>query len=392
MTRGSKGQLRDALATNLGAIPTRWLLVAFAFLLGILAECLYGFAARPWLATFSASLLFSLAALVAGGFFGFLFGLPQSHGSSSTSQHSSSPPVSPLAADDLLSVPASPSSDITASTNLQQVADWLTKLILGAGLTQLGRLPHASAVLFRAMSASIGGSASATVASGSSSATAVAGGIAIYFALLGFVTGWLATYFFLTPAMTKVHRNVVSLVEQSGLLAARANRLEAAGETDRADKLRAASERQSATAKSLIATYATAYARPRSDPSRIPDLDRSIAAAAREGLAADPTIGEVKAKYDVGNQREREVALAMMADDPSKADIDALVTSITTSNTAVEQYQALRAASAAAPHFAPELASQLRAAVQSELDSNAHFSLSSERYRLAQSILASLPE
>ena len=180
MTRDSKGQLRDALATNLGAIPTRWLLVAFAFLLGIFAECLYGFAARPWLATFSASLLFSLAALVTGGFFGFLFGLPQSHGSSSSSHHTSSRP-----GEDLLSaVPADPSSDITASTNLQQVADWLTTLILGAGLTQVGRLPHASAVLFGAMSASIGGSASATVASGSSSATAVAGGIAIYFALL----------------------------------------------------------------------------------------------------------------------------------------------------------------------------------------------------------------
>ena len=149
-----KGRLQDTLAIAVGVIPPRWLLVCAALSLGILGEVLYAFAARPWLATFSASLLFSLAALVGGGLFGFLFGLP--HAGASASSSSRNPPrgqgSGTGAADQGALDLGSQESEVTPSTNLQQIADWLTKLIIGAGLTQLGRLPHASFVLFHAMS------------------------------------------------------------------------------------------------------------------------------------------------------------------------------------------------------------------------------------------------
>jgi hypothetical protein len=356
--------------------------VLVAVLLGFLAEFLYAFAARPWLATFSASLLFSLAALVAGGLFGFLFGLPYAGGSSSSGSRAPFGRAARAAGmSGATTVEVSPGSDVTASTNLQQIADWLTKLILGAGLTQLGHLPHASSVLFHAMAGAIGGSASAE---------AVAGGIAIYFAILGFVTGWLATYFFLTPAMSRLDRRVGALVEQSILLEGRAARADSNGQKDRADRLRAASHGQAAKAESLVANYANIYARPRSDPYRIRDLDQVIAEASREALNTSPTPDEVKAKYDAGTQRQKEVALAMMADDPSKVNVDALMASIASSHTAMEQYQALRAASVLTDELPADQVSRLRAVVETEVQSGEHFSRASARYQLAAEVLAKL--
>jgi hypothetical protein len=380
-----KPQLRDRLSTRVGVIPYRWLLVFLAICLGVLAEFLYAFAARPWLGTFSAALLFSLAALGAGGFFGFLFGLP--HAGAGASQHQSGSPLAPAAAGagaaGATAPGASPGSDVTASTNLQQVADWLTKLILGAGLTQLGHLPHASSELFHSMSGAIGSTASSV---------SIAGGITIYFTAVGFVTGWLATYFFLTPAMNRVERNISSILQQAKLLDAKADQAALAGQTARATTLRAASAVQSDRAQALLQSYANVYARPTTDPSRVPDLDATITRASTEELQANPSAGDVKAKYDAGPQRQKEVALAMMADRPSIASLDALITSITDSMTSVEQYQALRAAAALVPQLNTAEAAQLRTAVEAEMNSGEHFGKTSSRYILAGRIVATLPQ
>jgi hypothetical protein len=385
MGNDGKDRLRDAVTIAIRVVPPRWVLVFFALSIGIVGEVLYAFAVRPWLATFSASLLFSLAALVAGGLFGFLFGLP--HAGGGTSSAPRKPPAEQgggAIGSEQVALDLGPqTSEATPSTNLQQIADWLTKLILGAGLTQLGRLPHGSYVLFHAMSPSIGASPSAT---------AVVGGIVIYFAVLGFVIGWLATYFLVTPAVTRVEKSAASLIEGSGLLAASAARARSAGREDEARRLELASAGQEDRARSLLASYTSIYARPRSDSTRIPDLDQAIAREAQKALDAKPTAEEVKAKYERGSQREREVSLAMMATDPSKADLDVVINSISRSKTAVEQYQALRVAMAFISHLTADQASRLRAAVESEANSGEHFSRASERYRLAEGILSQLRE
>ena len=51
-----------------------------------------------------------------------------------------------------------------------------------------------------------------------SSGPVVAGAIVTYFFGLGFVTGWLATYLFLTPAVVRMEKAATVLVEQSGAL------------------------------------------------------------------------------------------------------------------------------------------------------------------------------
>ena len=92
-----------------------------------------------------AAMLASLAALLSGCLAGFLFGIPRvvSSGEARQQKATSSPAASPRYA---------------PSTNLAEVSDWLTKLLLGAGLVQLthlgapigGLIDHVAAGLYQA--------------------------------------------------------------------------------------------------------------------------------------------------------------------------------------------------------------------------------------------------
>ncbi len=80
---------------------------------------------NPWLVAIAGALL-SLASLVAGGFFGFLFGIPRA----------------------LTSERAGTGAENTnlgrgylPNSNLEQVSDWLTKILIGVTLTQIGEIP-----------------------------------------------------------------------------------------------------------------------------------------------------------------------------------------------------------------------------------------------------------
>jgi len=71
--------------------------------------------------------LASLAAFVAGCFVGFLLGIPRAVSSGELRQNQSASA-------------ATGSSGLGASSNLAEISDWLTKLVLGAGLVELTRL------------------------------------------------------------------------------------------------------------------------------------------------------------------------------------------------------------------------------------------------------------
>jgi hypothetical protein len=76
--------------------------------------------------------LAALAALVSGGLLGFLFGIPRS-------QHNN------------------PSAGRYAvNTNLEQVSDWLTKILIGAVLIQLGSVGSGAVRLFDVVGSALG--------------------------------------------------------------------------------------------------------------------------------------------------------------------------------------------------------------------------------------------
>lgn len=98
------------------------------------------------------------AAALAGGMVGFLFGIPLHKQAATTT--------------------STGETLYQANTNLEQVSDWLTKIIVGVGLVQLGHLLPALDKLARNLRAPLGGLAS-------SSAFGLA--LAISYAALGFL-------------------------------------------------------------------------------------------------------------------------------------------------------------------------------------------------------------
>ena len=90
---------------------------------------------KDFLTLFAEAALIAAAAFSVGGLLGFLFGIPR------TLQQESPPPTPPASAG---AAPASVnSSDYrqNVNTNLEQISHWLTKILVGVGLTQLRDVP-----------------------------------------------------------------------------------------------------------------------------------------------------------------------------------------------------------------------------------------------------------
>lgn len=134
--------------------------------------------------------LLSLAFGGIGGLVGFLFGIPRG-----TGQAAKLPAKNGDSGESTAAAAASPqagSSD--KSTNLEQISDWLTKIILGAGLTQLVKIPE----LMKRLGDSFG------KAFGESSFLPIV--IVLGSLVFGFFAGYLMTQLFLVKALLDAER------------------------------------------------------------------------------------------------------------------------------------------------------------------------------------------
>lgn len=143
----SRPRLRD---DPLWVASTIWIVIFLG--VGVAAVFLLSWAVSPNLPILAAAFLFSLASLAVGVLVGFLFGVPRTLTS---------------ARKDDRSLREQPVSDIRANTNLEQVSDWLTALLIGATLVQLGNVPSAAARLFASMAPALGDSGSSASFAGS---------------------------------------------------------------------------------------------------------------------------------------------------------------------------------------------------------------------------------
>lgn len=106
-----------------------------------------------------------LAAALTGSLIGFLFGVPKWRTSDTGDKAGYLP-----------------------NTNLEQVSDWLTKILVGVGLTQFGPIGDALGRLVAAAGDGLGGGPSATL---------FAGGLLVYCAVVGLLAGFIFTALFL---------------------------------------------------------------------------------------------------------------------------------------------------------------------------------------------------
>lgn len=121
-------------------------------------------------------LVLALASFATGGIIGFLFGIPHIAQRNNNTANAGA---------------AGAADEFTHSTNLEQIADWLTKIMVGVGLTQLPKIiQHFNALCHAAGSAL---DSSTTKNHGAP----LAGAILIAFAIAGFLMVYLWTYLYL---------------------------------------------------------------------------------------------------------------------------------------------------------------------------------------------------
>ncbi|MDF0645971.1 MAG: hypothetical protein P0111_18235 [Nitrospira sp.] len=135
---------------------------------------------------FSHSLLLAIASASSGGLLGFLFGIPRTLArATSNNKDKGQPPTIDTAAG------KAAITDVrrqTVNTNLEEISDWLTKILVGAGLVQLQNIPtilHKGGIQFQK---SLGNSELAVL------------GAIINFSVWGFFAGYLLTRLFLAGA------------------------------------------------------------------------------------------------------------------------------------------------------------------------------------------------
>jgi tetratricopeptide (TPR) repeat protein len=148
--------------------------------------------------------LIALAGFAVGGIIGFLFGIPHTVEKSQFTQASTTGVPATGATGTTASTGttstrlvsssvqnAPPKANFTPSTNLEQIADWLTKILVGVGLTQIPKIIRYYNQLCQALGEPLN-----TFTNGKYGA-ALAGAVMIVSAIEGFLIVYLWTYLYL---------------------------------------------------------------------------------------------------------------------------------------------------------------------------------------------------
>ena len=139
------------------------LLSICGYIVGLLGIAVYAAAEGSFLTTFGVLMLVGTAAWLSGGALGFLFGVPRLRAAPGQAQTAQS------------------ANSFVPNTNLEQISDWLTKILVGATLVQLK--PIAADV--NALALDIGRQI------GTKGGPAVSGGVMILYFAAGFMWGYL---------------------------------------------------------------------------------------------------------------------------------------------------------------------------------------------------------
>lgn len=305
---------------------------------------------HPWQAL-GGGLVVACAATLVGGALGFLFGVPR---------------VRANAAD------TEPHGSYVPNTNLEQVSDWLTKVLLGVGLTQLGSIGERLDQL---------GSTLAPVLGGGADASPFAAALVLYFVLLGFLAGWLLTRLALPRVLSDADRAL-------DLFLAGQDR-DRKGDRVGADDLRM-------RAMQHLGLVGTSTGKPDDLPGSMLPTDP---AGGPEGLVAEVrstarrsalTAAQVRDLFADGSEGRRVQALALMQGDPALGDLPSVLEAIEHPRSGFEQYHALLAARGLLSRLPAEETQQLREAVAGRLMAPDGIPYGSDRSWLAEKILSRL--
>jgi hypothetical protein len=148
----------DIVASPRKVVP--WLAMLTTFpALGLIAVFAYGLAVDGT-AVIAVGFMVAGGAFIVGALLGFLFGVPRALTS------------------------AGQESGLRSNTNLEQISDWLTKILVGVGLVEIGQLADSGSRLVSFLAPALGGGATSE---------AFAAGMLVFFTTTGFLISYVIT-------------------------------------------------------------------------------------------------------------------------------------------------------------------------------------------------------
>ena len=178
------------------------LVLAAVMAAGFLCALIYAArskAEQGFLSVASVSLLLAGASAFVGGLLGFLFGIPRT-----LQQEGANAPVDTNAA--AASGSAASRIEYRVNTNLEQISDWLTKILVGVGLTQIAAIRDVVGSLVGFAAQGLGPQPQSQV---------FAFALLSYFTVLGFLFGYLWTRLVFTGALRAADQAAIGvLVEE----------------------------------------------------------------------------------------------------------------------------------------------------------------------------------
>lgn len=165
---------QNALTKRYGGAPlTLLLLIAFGALI-VIAYSAQAQSIREFISMSAAGLLISGASLSVGSIIGFLFGIPRSLAEERQSQK--------VISQGDVNDKNREKTKYRPNTNLEEISDWLTKILVGVGLTQLDEIRGGLRSIGQTIAPLFGGTQNSEV---------FAMGMLIYFAVCGFFITFL---------------------------------------------------------------------------------------------------------------------------------------------------------------------------------------------------------
>jgi hypothetical protein len=162
-----------------------WLLIAAFFLSSGLVLALLAWSRSSATLLFT-ELIVAAAALSVGGLLGFLFGMPRGR-------------IKEVSSDEQPRTDAS--IDYQPSNNLEQISDWLTKILIGVGLVELKELVGILRAIGQAVEGSFAGALTGTIV--------ITQAVLVMFVVLGFYVSFLWTRIYYGPLQTLTDNEVI---------------------------------------------------------------------------------------------------------------------------------------------------------------------------------------
>lgn len=325
------------------------------------------------LTALGSALILSGAALFIGILVGFIFGIPK------TVQHKA----------DAATGGPSPEGGYQPNTNLEEISDWLTKMLVGIGLVELNRVPG----LIDAASAYF------EPCLGPPCSRAYVAGLLLYFTTTGFLAGYLWTRLALVgDFIEKDPRRLIGKVLQKVARATGNNPTVIERSPDRQvvtpDEVQAANALASLAAGSNVGIedlrqqvrkLATQYEALRATMASSHERTRKMEVIASQmrtlSLAAYPLLPELARSESAG---DRLAAVTFLQARPSPSYYDWLADRLREEKPFIG-YHAAVALQTAARASSPETRDQLRAAIDKALSNVGHLPESTDRVAVLRS-------